>query len=321
MNPFPEVFDSSMMADLKACPQLWNLAHRLDWKGRGDNTHLKAGGAFAKGCEVTRRAFYLDGQPAEESIQLGLEALMKEYGDHVPPTVGSAANKTIDRMAGAFIFYWDHYPLTHDGVSPIVLPGGKRGIEFSFAHPLPINHPVTGNPLIYAGRLDAIMNFAGGIWGYDEKTTSQLGASWGRKWGLRGQFIGYSWGSREAGIDLKGIVVRGVSILKTQYGTEESINTYASWQIDRWYSELLGWLEDAITWWKRNEYRHNFDESCTAYGGCQFATVCQSPDKQPYLETMFEQRHWDPITRTETVLPVICEDEGCPHYGSPHSHA
>jgi hypothetical protein len=310
MSSFPEVFDSSMMADLKACPQLWNLAHRNDWKGKGTNTHLLAGGAFAAGCEATRREFYIEGKSAEESIAIGLKELINKYGDFTPPTTGSAANKTIERVAAAFLYYWDHYPLSHD-LAPLVLPGGKRGIEFSFTHPLPILHPLTGNPIIYAGRLDAIMNFAGAAWGYDEKTTSQLGSSWGSKWDLRGQFIGYAWGTREAGIPIKGIIVRGVSILKTKCETQESINIYPDWQIDRWYGELLGWIEDAITWWKRNEYRHNFDETCTAYGGCQFKTVCASMDKQPYLETLFEQRHWDPITRTETPLPTICEDPDC----------
>lgn len=300
--PFPEVLDSSIINDLKKCPAKFDFAHCQDWKGRGTNVHLHAGGAFAVGCEATRRAFYLDGLDREASIQRGVEALMKAYGEFEAPDFGSGAAKTIDRMAGALIFYWDNYPLNHDSAFPIMLPGEKRGIEFNFTEVLPIDHPETGNPLLYTGRLDAVLNFAGGHWGFDEKTTGSLGASWGNKWALRGQFLGYTWGCRQAGIPIKGIVVRGVSILKTKYECAESINEYADWHVDQWYSELLEWVSGAITAYKAKRWKHNYGDACDDFGGCTFKHVCTSKDPAPWLATQFERRHWDPVTRTETLI-------------------
>lgn len=300
--PFPKVFDSSIVNDLKDCPAKFFLAHCEDWKHRGLSVHLHAGGAFAKGCEVTREAFYIEDYPASVAIEKGMEALMVAYGDYQAPEQGSGSSKSIDRMAGAFIYYWDNYPLSHNSAFPVILPGKKRGIEFNFVHPLPIDHPETGEPLFYTGRLDAVLNYAGSDWGFDEKTTTSLGASWSSKWNLRGQFIGYTWGCREAGIPISGVVVRGISILKTKYETQESINYYPNWMVDQWYMELLEWISEAKKAYQAARFRHNFGEACTNYGGCTFKNICDKQHPQPYLETAFERRHWDPVLRTETLL-------------------
>ena len=62
-------------------------------------------------------------------------------------------------------------------------------------------HAETGNPLLYAGRLDALMNFAGGLSALDDKTTSGIGPKWSQQWDLRSQFTAYIWGLQRAGID------------------------------------------------------------------------------------------------------------------------
>lgn len=314
---FPEILDSSMIATYKACAEKFRLEYINHWKPKAQSVHLHAGGAFAKGLEVARKAFYTgeiigfvngkwasiqrEPQDAETAVALGLQALLADYGDYDCPPDSA---KSAERMAGAFEFYFDNYPLSHDDGYPIQLPGEARAIEFSFAHPLPILHPVTGNPLLYVGRMDAVIQYAGGVYICDEKTTTQLGASWPRQWDLRSQFTGYAWGCRQAGIEVEGAVVRGVSILKTKYDTAQSINYRPEWQIDRWYNELLEWVEDIKLNYSRRGpdqyWRHNLDHSCAEYGGCAFREACLSLDKQPWLETAFEHRVWNPLLRTET---------------------
>jgi hypothetical protein len=298
----PEVFDSSMLAAYKSCPSLFRLVYSDEWKSKKNSVHLHAGGSFAKGVETTRKAFYEDSLTSEDAIALGAKAVMDSYGDFDAPSEGSGSAKTLDRMVGAFIFYFDNYPLTLDTGYPIILPGGRRGIEYSFVHPLPIDHPETGNPLLYAGRMDAILHYSGAPYIFDEKTTSRLGPTWGHQWDLRSQFIGYTWGCQQAGIMVKGAVVRGVSILKEKYETQESINNFSEWEVDRWYGELLDWIQEIVKCYQTKKWRHSFDHACTEYGGCAFRSVCKSPDEKPWLETYFERRHWDPVTREETLL-------------------
>ncbi len=296
---FPDAVDSSMLATFKSCPQLFKKVYIDCWKSKDPSVHLRAGGAFAHGIEAARTAFYVNGYDTDDAYALGVKALVEYYGDFECPPESA---KSLERTAGALEFYFANYPLTHGDQDPITLPSGKRGIEFNFTHPLPILHPQSGDPLLYTGRMDAILNYAGGVFICDEKTASSLGATWSRQWDLRSQFTGYAWGCRESGIRTDGAIVRGVSILKTKYDTQQAITYRPEWQINRWYEETLEWIEDMILCWMDGKWRFNLDHSCADYGGCGFRSACSSQDEQPWLETYFERRHWDPITRLETKL-------------------
>lgn len=296
---FPEVLDSSILAAFKSCPQLCKKIYIDQWKSKERSVHLHAGGAFAHGIERARRAYFVEGAEADDAIADGMRALLQFYGDFdCPPDSAKSAQRT----AGALEYYFSQYPLEHGTDEPITLPSGGRGIEFNFVHPIAATHPDTGNPLLYCGRMDAIINYAGGVFICDEKTTTSLGASWSKQWDLRAQFTGYAWGCREAGIRVDGVVVRGISILKTKYETQAPISYRPEWQVDRWYAELLEWVEDMKICWKTGRWKYNLDHACADYGGCGFRNACLSQDEMPWLETYFERRHWDPITRTETPV-------------------
>jgi hypothetical protein len=298
MNDFPRIFDSSMIATYKTCPALANYTYVQNWKPKETSVHLHAGAAFAKGLEVAREEFYVNGRDSSQAIASGLGALMRHYGDYD----AGESPKSLARMMGAFEFYFDNYPLSHDDQQPITLASGRRGIEFSFAEPLPLLHPQTAEPLLYCGRMDAILNYAGGVYICDEKTTTQLGPTWARQWDLRAQFTGYAWACHRAGIRVDGAIVRGVSILKSRYDTAMAVMQRPEWQITRWYEELLMWIERWMEDWKRGKYLHNFDHACGDYGGCAFRSACLSQDEKPWLETYFERRYWDPILRVEEKI-------------------
>jgi hypothetical protein len=295
---FPDLIDASLLASFKSCPELCRKVYLEHWKSNAPSVHLHAGGAFASGVERTRTAFYVEGKESEVAIAEGIGELLRFYGDFACPPDSA---KSAERMAGAFEFYWANYPLDHE-TGPVQLPGGKYAIEVSIAEPLPLKHPDTGDPLIYCGRLDAILNYAGGRYITDEKTTTQLGASWSRQWDLRSQFTGYAWGARQIGIKVDGALVRGISILKTKYDTQQAISYRPDWVIDRWYSEMLWWVQQMITAYQTNVWIHNFDHACAEYGGCQFREACSSQDETPWLETYFERRRWNPLLRIETKL-------------------
>lgn len=186
--PFPRVLDSTIIASFRSCPRKMQLAYLDHYKPKTPSVHLHAGGAYAAGLEAAREAFYLDGKPSSEAIEIGLGALMKFYGDFECPEDSA---KSLSRMMGAFEFYFERYPMESDNAIPVALPGGKRGIEFSFAEPIDEVNPETGDPILYVGRMDMICDYAGGRFGEDDKTTSSLGASWPKQWDLRSQFTGY----------------------------------------------------------------------------------------------------------------------------------
>lgn len=322
--PFPTVLDSTIMAAFRSCPRKAELEFIQHWKPQTPSVHLHAGAAYASGMEAARMAYYLGvhkfgthvEQPegkkkiewkevpcaihdSELAVQIGIQALLTHYGNFECP---EDSPKSASRMAGALEFYFSHYRLGEDQAIPLSLPGGKSGIEFNFLEPIDLIHPETGDPLLYSGRMDMMCSYENMNLGEDDKTASQLGASWPRQWDLRSQFTGYVWGAGRAGIKLDGFLVRGVSILKTKYDTLQAITYRPAWQIDRWYEQLLRDVKRMIAAWQEGYYDYNLDHACAEYGGCQFRSICQMRDPQALLRQQFERRRWDPVARTETLL-------------------
>lgn len=332
---FPDVIDASMLSAYKSCARKFYLTYLEHLKAKEPNVHLHAGKAFASGIEAARRAFYegralekcnklnkegkieiawdwfekegLKGD-SEASVAKGLEVLAREYGDFSCPPESA---KSFERMAGALEYYYTSYPLEHDSAIPIEMPGGKRGIEFSFALPLPIKNPDTGDPILYCGRMDAITAFASGVFVTDEKTATSLGPSWARQWDLRSQFTGYCWATREHGIRCDGVLVRGISILKTKYDTQQAVSYRPDWQINRWYANMLTIVQRLVDEYialcragvlSETLFEHNLDDACTSYGNCGFYDACRSEDATTWLVTNFQRKQWNPLLRTETVI-------------------
>ena len=72
---------SHILADFRSCPTKCARSHFQEWKPKLQSIHLHAGGAFAKGLEVTRRSFYEQGKGVEDSVSDGVRALLVAYGD------------------------------------------------------------------------------------------------------------------------------------------------------------------------------------------------------------------------------------------------
>ena len=296
---FPEVIDSSMRSDFVSCPRKCQLKNIEHWKPKDQSVHLLAGGAYARGLEVARKAFYGEGRPALEAIGLGLQALMVSYGDFKCPPESA---KSCERMLGALEYYFHVWPLDADYATPHLFEGETLGVEFSFVEPIDLLHPETGNPLLYAGRLDALMNFAGGLSALDDKTTSGIGPKWSQQWDLRSQFTAYIWGLQRAGIDAQGFMVRGLAILKTKFDSAEAITYRPPWMVKRWYNQMLRDVQRMVDCWTEGYWDYNLDESCNAYGGCEYKRICLAEHPEAWLETGFERRKWDPVSRVETKL-------------------
>jgi hypothetical protein len=328
---FPHTVDSTMLAAFRSCPQKMFRSYIEHWKPQDESVHLVAGGAFAKGVEAARKAFFegihtgatvtmetdqTNGvssrkvewwQEEDDSLkgdhdrsqQIGLHACMVAYGDFECPPDSA---KSLERTVGALEFYYANYPFGADGTNPVTFQGGRRGIEFSFAEPLPFNHPVTGQPILYTGRADMVAEYAGGIYVFDEKTASQLGASWSRQWELRSQFTGYIWAARRTGLDVKGAVVRGVSILKTKYDTLQAITYRTPYEIERWEKQVIRDLTRMQACWEEGWWDYDLDHACAEYGGCQFQRVCKSDHPESWLPMYFERRVWDPLARRQMSI-------------------
>jgi hypothetical protein len=292
---FPSAIDNTQLSAYKKCPQNFWRAHIQNIRAKGKNIHLTAGGAFAAGLCSARRAYYEDKKDSAEAEQIGLKTLYETYGEEVLEQ-GASGDKSVEGVVRGYESYMLEYPFATDHVKPLIMPNGKAGVEFSFAVPLQLDHPVSGDPLLYCGRFDMLGVYNDSLFIVDEKTTSSLGEQWKRNWDLDSQFTGYCWGARVFGHPVAGALIRGVGLLKTKVTHSEAIIYRPSWQIDRFLNEAHDTIRDMVRDWHRGHWRFALDKSaCNAYGGCQFLPLCSSPTPDTWIETGYELNEWDPL--------------------------
>ena len=298
--PFPDFIDNTARSMFACCPQKWVYGSLHSIGPKETSIHLHAGAAFATGLEVSRKSFFNLGLSSAASIKLGCEAFIAAWGDYEEP---EDTNKSRDRMLEALLEYFSEYPLDTNPVKPIPTHSGEHAIEFSFSVPLPIKHPVTGNPLSYQGRFDMLASYNDAAFAVDEKTASQLGTQWMMQWDLDSQFTGYCWAARQYGYPVAGAIIRGISILKTKFGHAQAIIYRPDWQLERWYQNLLHNIEQMISYWRlANEggfIPQALDKSiCGMYGGCSYRRLCLSPNPEQWIAADFAPRHWNPLDKS-----------------------
>jgi hypothetical protein len=309
---FPAVWDSTMRSHFVACERQGFWSDLMHLRKSGLSIHLHFGGCVAAGLEATRKAYYRDGTNLDEAMCIGHDTIIKTWGD--PPIDmemlrAQRIYKSLPSAHDALEAYAERWPFDTDPLRPLLI-NGQHCIEVSFAVPLPITHPVTNEPILYAGRFDMLASWSelGAIWVDDEKTSNSLGRNWRHNWRLRGQFTGYVWGCRSFGVNASGVIVRGLGILAQSVTTEEVIENRPGWMVDNWYWQLLRDIGRAKERWEQmyadfNEDRpwihwdQNLDSACSSYGGCQFIPLCQSEEPERWLG-QYEKVEWNPLQRS-----------------------
>lgn len=306
---FPEYIDNTMRSRMVKCPRAFYYGSvRNLSKHEGKSIHLHAGGCYARGLEITRKGFYVEGLSPEKSLISGKEALAAEWGEY---EIASHIKtyKTLDRMIGALDFYFQQFPMTTDFITPFITPEGEHCIEFKFGIPIPeCIHPDTGKPITYCGRTDMIADYQGRLIVEDDKTTGQLGSQWMNNWHHDAQMTGYCWAARSFGYPVTGAILRGVSILSekydkdgnyimgSSYGKAQAIVTRSPWEIQRWYDQLVRDINRAILAYKEGYWDFALDKgSCNEYGGCQFLDLCDHEKPEPFIENNYVINIWNPL--------------------------
>jgi hypothetical protein len=294
-----------MITAYKACPLKAFYGSFVKIRPKQVSVHLNAGKAFADGMHVFRQLYYSGEMNFEDARQEAVKSIIISYGDFEPEE--KDAGKSWDRTVGALLYALKVYPPEQDILRPTML-NGKVASEFSFAEPLDYDllHPDTGDPILYTGRLDTIMEMGAkaNLFGFDDKTTKQLGATWPDQWDLRSQFPGYVWGAKSYGIDLQGMVVRGIKILKTVFDHAQVIVYCNDWMIDRWKESTIFTVKQMIRDYEAGYWDSNLSDSCTSYGGCEFKRLCCSPNPDAWIEPYYETNLWNPLTGEDDPAEV-----------------
>lgn len=294
---FPSVISNSIVTAYKSCPLKAFYSGIYKIRPKTGSVHLNAGKAYADGLDTFRQYYYSGALNFEDARMIGAEHIISSYGDFEPPA--GKENKSWRRTLGAYLYYLSTYPPESDVLRPAKI-NNKVASEFSFALPLhpELLHPDTGEPILYTGRYDSIMEMGSPelLFAYDDKTTSSLGKTWAEQWNLRSQFTGYAWGAREYGINLQGTIIRGLAILKTQYNHAQAIVYHPEFHIERWLSSTIDTILSMIEDYKRGYWDSNLADACVHYGKCDFYRLCESPNPEAWIEPYYEANTWNPLT-------------------------
>lgn len=291
---FPNVIDSTILLST-ACPTKFFYQFCLGLSPVEKSVHLHAGGAFAHGVEAVRKNFYLEKQPLDIALLNGWREFMNYWGDYESP---DNSYKDFANVSAALFDYFHNYNPSNDYIQPFIKSDGTPAVEFTFALPLPIKHPDTGEFLIYAGRCDMLGMYQNMGCIVDEKTSYSFPAEWAKLFSMRGQFIGYTWAAQQFGFPISMCVVRGIAIQQRSIKHLEAIMQFPQWQIDRWYEEMLVKVQYIVDVWKKKDFPLNYGDICSAYGGCPQLDLCTSQNPEAWLPS-FSIRRWNPLDKQE----------------------
>lgn len=303
---FPEVVDSTMLAAFDSCAQKFFNEYILCLASVGRSPDLHAGGAFAHGLHHARVAFYADGADRTTAATVGASAFIEYWGDYEAP---DDHPKDFVNTLCALLDYFEYYPFDADPIQPIMLANGRPAVEFTFALPTEILHPTTKQPIIYGGRCDMLgmYNSVGVV--VDEKTTKSLGAQWAKSWSMRGQFIGYVFAAQQYGHDVSTALVRGIAIQKTQYKHMQVIESYAKWQLERWWIEAHRKIADMVAYFEimqenadspHRAWPYSYGDGCSSYSGCTFLHLCTVEEPAQWYGD-YAKRVWNPLAKDPTA--------------------
>lgn len=300
---FPSIIDNSMCEDFRKCELRWFYKHCRKLALLDDNVHLIAGGAYARGLEVTRKRYFDDQWPLQKALRAGIRAAIIAYGPFEPH--GRLYSKNIWRVIDAIEHHFNRWPID-SRLRPYKPEGAlKHAIEFSFSEPIPgVIHPETKEPLLYAGKCDFIgVDKANGLLGpVDDKTTSQLGDYWLNRWDLSSQMFGYIWAARRAGYKQANTAfIRGVSILKTKLGDADARTYGPDFQLKRWERNLTATVDRMIMAYLKFKVGHphpfqmSLGGACHEFGGCGFKTLCEVENPEPWIPVHYTVNRWNPL--------------------------
>ena len=308
-SPLPELplyIDSTMVVAFRQCPRKFYYEFILCRRPPGRQIDLVAGSAFAAALEAAYIDYFIHSHSHLSALRAAYLAFRRSWGDFDEQVEAPKSSKTFDRTFQAVIDYFDTYPFETDHVRPMLRHDGKPTFEFSFAVPLDLEgfplHP-SGHPFIYCGRFDAFGKHGDAFVIRDEKTTGKSPPYfWSDQWNLRNQFLGYKWAAERSGFQIDEVIVRGITIQKTQFHHVEAVKIYSDFLIDRFLGQLARDLHRIVDCYNSHYFDYDLGDACTAFGRpCAFMDPCSDPDENRWL-TDFRHERWNPLDRTN--VPV-----------------
>ena len=294
-------WDSTSLGYFKTCPRLYQYLIIEGWQNNDESVHLRFGGEFhtsVQQYELSRAAGIGHNDSVHDIVR---DLLLRTWGWNPDKTTKAGKYKNRDSLIRAVIDYLDKYE--HDEARTYIKPDGAPAVELSFRFELDFepDHIAT-RPYTLCGHLDRVVEFNGGLYVMDYKTTTQTVADYFfKQFQPNNQMTLYTLaGGVILDAKIKGVIVNGIQLLIEEPDRTRVVRNFTyrtNDQLDEWLDDLAFWLGYAESCATNNHWPQN-DLSCDKYGGCRFREICsKSPDvRERFLKTDFTKGEpWNPL--------------------------
>jgi hypothetical protein len=315
---FPLTISDSSLSDLYLCELAWFRKYCQKLSTSVHNPDLIAGKAFARACELTRKAYYNDKVDEEDAVAIGYEYILNSEDTY-------DTKKSLERIAFCFKKYFETFPLQYV-LPPCELIDGTHAVEYKFKLDLGIPHPDIPNVNIcLTGILDYLCEeyIMGKPKRYilDEKTAGKVfrnsdgsvdKAKEALSYKTAGQFLCYALAAKQLGIECNDALIRKVPIMEKYTKAFELQIHYNDWAIVQWFISTRNKVIDLVEKYKLyksstlnsvNIFTPVYHHNCTAYGRpCTYMDGCISKEGEEIMLHSMPQMVWD--SEEGKVLPL-----------------
>lgn len=330
-------WDSTSLGWLKTCPRLYQYSMIEGWRSRGESVHLKFGQLYHSALEQYDKLMAsAEVKDHDACLQIVVQTTLEhtwewptEPNTKDEPYVSSGGkpwspdhpSKTRETLIRSVIWYLDHFK--DDPAKTVVLANGKPAVELSFRMELdygpsyyrriplpstklsdgvPVEDPPTvekvTKPYVLCGHLDRVVEFTGGTYVMDRKTSgSTIGSAYFDQYHPSNQMSLYTIAAKVVyQTPVKGIIIDAVQIAVGFSRFSRGFTYRTDAETEEWLSNTKQWLTLAEEYATAEFWPMN-DTACNNYGGCTFRKICsKSPEvRQKFLETDFVKRPWNPL--------------------------
>lgn len=199
--------------------------------------------------------------------------------------------RTRYHLARAVVWYLEHY--ADDPFQTIILQSGKPAVELSFRIPTPVE--VGGEQLILCGHIDRAVEFQGGCYPTDFKTTKSISRQFFDTFELSHQMTGYNIAGQVL-LDrpMAGVWIDGISLLVGGCKFGRAPTHRSSGQIREYWDTLSHIAEQVERAFDTGFYPMN-TASCYF---CEYKQVCKQPPeyRERYISMYYDRRPgWNPL--------------------------
>lgn len=333
-NGIQIVWDTVSTDALKTCPRLYQLAIREGWTPKGTNPHLFFGLLTHSAFETYEKAI-ADGMSHEVSLRLAVRHTLEKSGErkdiskclncgayrpfiaevpteqlvcgqcggsafrnlknHFVPWESDDSNKNRWNLLRTVIWYLDNYKNSTE--KTVILEDGKPAVEVWFRLELSIVTP-EGTRYLLTGHIDRIVDYAGGKWFTDIKTSKNtISNNFFHKFTPNNQMSQYTLAGKVVFDEpLMGGIIDGAQVAVTFSRFQRGFVERTKGQMEEWLRDIQIWIKMAEQYAKDDYWPMN-DTACSHYGGCRFQGICGKDPviRNQFLKTHFERRKWNPL--------------------------